>query len=151
MRTWTIGICLWFFGTACWARSRPFEPWVCTGQFHQVIAEADRVVIRDGGFVSPDSLTNQFVLAVIIKTNEIRKIYQNLQFKTNQQGSVCAGLGYPGVDWYKGTNLLALTAMHGCTTVSWEGFPSDAFLSKASTQWLRKWFASLKLDKSKYR
>ena len=150
MRTLTMGICLWFVGTASWAGSRQFDPWTCTGQFHNVIAHADRIVVRDGGFIPRDSITNQRVLAVITKTNRIWQVYQNLQFKTNQQGSVCAGQGYPGLDWYQGTNLLALTAMHGCTTLSWEGFPSDAFLTKPSTQWFRKWFSGLKLDKSKY-
>lgn len=120
-------------------RKPPGEPWSCQGELHRAIAAADRVVVRDGGFDGPRPADQQKVLFRIAKPAELREIYDNLQFVPDQERHRCNCCGYPGIDWYKGKQRLALTSVQHGAAIRWEGFPGDARLTEASSAWLKRW------------
>lgn len=114
-------------------------PWVYSNEFHNIIKYADRMVIRNGGFGCCEPIDKQKVLTTITNLQELAEVYTNLQFVTKQDWGLCECCGYPGLDWYRGTNRLALTSVQHCDAIRWEGFPGDASLTENSRKWLRAW------------
>jgi hypothetical protein len=114
-------------------------PWTQQGEFHKAIAEADRIVVRDGGFNGPQPVERQKILFQITAPTEIREVYEKLQFPAQQETRSCACFGYPGIDWYRGKQRLAMASVQHCRAIRWEGFPSDAALMPESAAWLKQW------------
>jgi len=114
-------------------------PWTYGGEFHRTIARADRIVVRDGGFDGPRPVHQQKVLFQIAKPAHIRLVYDHLKFEVNQVTRSCACCGYPGIDWYRGKQGLAMTSVQHCRAIRWKDFPGDAALTKESGAWLKRW------------
>jgi hypothetical protein len=117
-------------------------PWTQQGEFHKTIAEADRIVVRDGGFNGPQPVERQKVLFQVASPAEVREVYEKLQFPAAQDIQNCACFGYPGIDWYRGKQRLAMTSVQHCRAVRWEGFPRDAALTPEAAAWLKQWLIS---------
>jgi len=112
------------------------------GQLHKQISEADRIVVRDGGFDCCRSVEKDKVLFEVTDPAELAEVHRRLEFKRGQEGGSCLCCGYPGIDWYKGDTRLALTALqHGCA-LRWKGFADDAPLTRESSEWIVEWLAS---------
>jgi len=121
-------------------------PFIYSNQFHAAIRHADRMVIRDGGFDCCRSVDRDKVLATVTNKQELAAVYTNLQFETRQEEGSCECCGYPCLDWYRGTNRLALTGVQHGEALRWKGFPTDAELTTASRTWLRMWLKRRGID-----
>lgn len=106
--------------------------------FHRTIRKADRVVVRIGGYNCCGSVDEQEVAIEISDSDEIKE-FKDL-FKFNGRGVKCMCCGYPGIDWYKGEEMIALTGMQHCFALRWKGFGGgDAHLTDESSVKLAKW------------
>jgi hypothetical protein len=108
------------------------------GTFHDVIAKADRIVVRDGGFDCCGPVAEEGILCEITDPTEITRIRDAVIF-ADQEPGFCLCCGYPGIDWYQGTNLLALTGIQHGHAIRWKGFKGDAPLTTQSSKWLVDW------------
>jgi len=139
-------------------RERPFT---YTGQFHDAILPADRIVVRDGGFNCCSSVKGQPILLTVTNPVEIKEIFDHIQFvpMTNEILSGCLCCGYPGVDWYRGRKRLALTSIQHGMAIRWKHFATDyigpfptygdAPLTLESAIWINGWMTErLPADKA---
>jgi hypothetical protein len=119
------------------------EPhWAYRGDFHRAIAAADRIVVRDGGFNGPRPAGKQKVLFQLVQPAEVRLVFDKLQFENDQATRSCPCFGYPGVDWYRKNERLAVTSIQHGLAVRWKEFPGDAALTKESSEWLQQWLTA---------
>lgn len=68
------------------------------GQLHRVIKDADKIVVRDGGFnCCHPNVDKQEILLEITEPKEIRRLFNGLQFKRKQHsiGCLCCGWKFP--------------------------------------------------------
>lgn len=118
-----------------------FEDWNYDGDFHRLIAQADRIAIRNGGYDCCGPVDGQTILVTIANQQEIAMLNAMIQFEKHQTRKRCMCCGYPGIDWYRGKNRIALTALHHGQTIRWKHFPGDAQLTPVSSQMLVDWLA----------
>jgi hypothetical protein len=123
--------------------------WTYQGQLHDAVAEADRVVVCDGGFRYDGDTDDHAVLFEVTNPGETEELRENLEFESRQVRSVCPCLGYPAVDWYRGNRRIAHTSIQHGRAVRWEGFQADARLTEKSTAWLVQWLAGHEVDEGK--
>ena len=129
--------------------------------FRPRIARADKIVIRDGN-VNWDKPTDKDpVLATITDPKEIAAFNRMFVFveKSDKEewdpradiGLGCGCPGGPGIDWWKGGEKLAQTALHHGKTVWWDGFTWDFVLTKKSQKAIADWLSShsISLDNAK--
>ena len=105
--------------------------------FALAVGEADRVVIRDGGFCHGDP-DREPVLYVLTNNAEIAAFNQMFRFTGSRPPCCCCG--YPGVDWWKGDRRIVKSAIHHGVALRCTGFPSDLGLALSSRALLRDWF-----------
>jgi hypothetical protein len=113
--------------------------WTYTGSFHKVVSGADRIVIRNGGYDCHGPVDDDEVLLTITNAVQLADFTRMIRFETNQTVDACMCCGYPGVDWFQGTNRLALTGVQHGTGLRWKGFPGDAAFTQESSLALAKW------------
>ena len=77
---------------------------------------------------------------------ELRGIFK---FKDLGSNSSCMCCGHPGVDWWKGDELLARTAVQHLTALRWKGFHGDAELTPEASEALTAWFAARNIKAAK--
>jgi hypothetical protein len=123
--------------------------WTDEGQFDEAIADADRVVVRDGGFNYDGDTGRDAVLFQVTDLKEVQQLRENLVFEKQQQLSVCACRGYPGVDWYRGEDRMAITSIQHGRAVRWKGFQGDVRLTEESGAWLVQWLTEHGVDEAK--
>ena len=120
--------------------------------FRPRIARADKIVIRDGS-VNWDRPTDKDpVLATITDPKEIAAFNRMFVFveKSDREkwdpradiGLGCGCPGGPGIDWWKGGEKLAQTALHHGKTVWWDGFTWDFVLTEKSQKEIAAWLSS---------
>jgi len=114
-----------------------------SGPFHDAVKGADRIVIRDGGYDCCGPVSKHKVLAVITDTGEIEEISKSINFSVWQSGSKCLCCGYPGIDWYMGEKLLALTAIQHGKAMRWKGFERDKEFTYLSSGSLIRWLSKI--------
>ena len=120
-----------------------------TDRFQEAVAEADRVVIRDGGFGCCTKPERDPVLLVLTDTKEIAELRGIFKFKDRGSNSECMCCGHPGIDWWKGDELLARTAVQHLTALRWKGFHGDAELTPEASEALTAWFAARNIKAAK--
>jgi hypothetical protein len=121
-------------------RAPEVPPWNYQGELHAAVAQCDRVVFRDDGFVTARPVAQQGVLFEVTSPAEIRELIDNLKFQNPQKTKSCFCLGYPGMDWYQGTQCVAATSVQHGRAIRWRNhFPTDALLTEESAAWLRQW------------
>ena len=112
-----------------------------TERFQEAVAAADRVVIRDGGFGCCSKPERDPVLLVLTDPKEIAELRGIFRFKDLGSNSSCMCCGHPGIDWWKGDELLARTAVQHLTALRWKRFNGDAELTPEASEALSAWFA----------
>ena len=120
-----------------------------TDRFQEAVAEADRVVIRDGGFGCCTKPERDPVLLVLTDTKEIAELRGIFKFKDRGSNSECMCCGHPGIDWWKGDELLARTAVQHLTALRWKRFHGDAELTSEAAEALTAWFAGRSIKAAK--
>ena len=122
------------------------KPLSSNARFQMAVAEADRIVIRDGGFDCCQPVEGQKTRIIIRNPGVVAEFKKNLTFRESTAGQsmfVCLCCGYPGIDWYKGTNRLALTAVHHGRDLAWAGFDQKrGVLTEEASIWLTDWLAA---------
>ena len=113
-----------------------------TERFQSAIADADRVVIRDGGFGCCGKPERDPVLLVLTDPREIADFNAMFKFEDKGQNGSCMCCGHPGIDWWKGDVLVARTAVQHLQGLRWKGFYGDASLVPESRKLLGEWFAA---------
>lgn len=107
--------------------------------FQRTVQHADRVVIRDGGFGCCRDVDTCAAYYVI--TNQAEIVAFNRMFQFSGKGEGCKCCGDFGIDWWQGTNRIALTAVHHGKTLQWKGFGGKyARLRQASSQEIMAWY-----------
>ena len=110
---------------------------VTNARFISAVGEADRVVIRDGGFCHGDQDCEP---ALYVLTNKAEIAAFNQMFRFTGSRPRCKCCGYPGVDWWKGDGRIVKSAIHHGMALRCEGFSSDLGLALGSRAQLREWF-----------
>ena len=123
--------------------------------FKKRVVQADKIVIRDGT-VNWDLPTDKDpVLCTITDPKEIAAFNKMFVFvekakksdwQPSDTGQLCRCEGGPGIDWWKGGEKLAQTALHHGTSLRWDGFTWDFFLTPSSKDALAKWFSAHSID-----
>lgn len=138
--------------SAGWDRIWNYErPLVSAEHFFSTIRDADRLVVRNGGFGCCASVKDNSIRFTVTDPTELKSIRQHLQFVpfTNALVGACMCCGYPGLDWYKGSKRLALTAVQHGHGIRWREFGTsysgpfrhygDVPLTIDSSIWLIEW------------
>lgn len=139
------------------------EDWTYRGQLHKAIRDADRIVVRDGGFDCCGPADEDKVLFEITDRKEIVEVYKGLEFEVQQEDQHCLCSGYPRIEWYKAGKPIALTSFHHGLALRWDGFPGvhvpasavdagsvvDARLMTKSSDWMTNWLAKHGVKKPK--
>ena len=120
-----------------------------TERFQEAVAEADRVVIRDGGFGCCTKPERDPVLLELKDPKEIAELRGIFRFKDRGSNSECMCCGHPGIDWWKGDELLARTAVQHLTALRWKRFNGDAELTPEASEALSAWFAARSIKAAK--
>ena len=120
-----------------------------TERFQEAVAEADRVVIRDGGFGCCTKPERDPVLLELKDPNEIAELREIFKFKDLGSNSICMCCGHPGIDWWKGDELLARTAVQHLTALRWKRFHGDAELTPEAADALTAWFSARNIKAAK--
>lgn len=120
-----------------------------TERFQKAVAAADRVVIRDGGFGCCTKPERDPVLLELKDPKEIAELRGIFKFKDRGSNSECMCCGHPGIDWWKGDELLARTAVQHLKALRWKGFHGDAELTPEASDALTAWFAGRSIKAAK--
>ncbi|TFH14389.1 MAG: hypothetical protein E4H02_09990 [Lentisphaerales bacterium] len=136
----------WWHHVLYWEKPLPSSQ-----HFFACIRDADRLVVRDGGFNCCTSVRRNSVLFTITDPAELGNLRTHIQFVpfTNELTGGCLCCGWPGLDWYKGRSRLALTSVQHGHAIRWKQFGTsglgpfrhggDVPLTIESTIWLTKW------------
>ena len=112
-----------------------------TNRFARLAAQADRIVVRDGGYTCHSkNVDEQPVLATITNAAEIAVFNESFRFKPQPPGlGNCACCGYPGIDWWTGDRKIILSNVQHCHALRWSGFGGDMPLVDESAAKLKGW------------
>ena len=113
-----------------------------TERFQAAVAEADRVVIRDGGFGCCTKPERDPVLLELKDPKEIAELRGIFRFEDRGSNAECMCCGHPGIDWWKGDKLLARTAVQHLKALRWKRFHGDAELTSEAAEALTAWFSA---------
>ena len=113
-----------------------------TERFQAAVAEADRVVIRDGGFGCCTKPERDPVLLELKDPEDIAELRGIFRFKDRGSNAECMCCGHPGIDWWKGDKLLARTAVQHLKALRWKRFHGDAELTSEAAEALTAWFSA---------
>ena len=113
--------------------------------FFKTVAEADRIVVRDGGFdccVSEEDIDRQRVIAVVTNTAEVAAFTAMIRFEDAAPavGGQCMCCGHPGIDWWKGDERVALTSVQHGRALRWKTFSADYPFTAEAAEALARWF-----------
>lgn len=113
--------------------------------FRAAMRDADRVVVRDGGYGCCCDIDRARVYCVL--TNKMEIAAFNRMFRFCGKGEGCNCCGDLGVDWWQGTNRIALTAIHHGETLQWVGFDGGfARLRGRSSKEIFSWYKKQCVD-----
>jgi len=131
------------------------KPYTYTGQFHETIRNADRIVVRDWGFNCCRSVKNAPAFFTVTDPSEIQDVHNHIKFIgiTNELTYGCMCCGDEGIDWYKGFRRLALTSRQHAQSLRWKGFScsylgpfrvsyGDIPFTDDSAEWINDWIGS---------
>ncbi len=127
------------------------DNWRYEGEFHAVIADADRIIVRDGGFGCCGPVRDDPIIFVVTDAQEIKDLHANLVFEKKQGSSFCLCCGRPGIDWYRGDEGLARTSVKHGSSIMWQGFDETAELTPDCAAWLNKWLLGHGVTKEQMR
>ena len=123
--------------------------------FKKRVAQADKIVIRDGTVKWDRPTDKDPVLRTITDSKEIAAFNKMFVFvekakksdwEPSDTGQPCRCEGGPGIDWWKGGEKLAQTALHHGKSLWWDGFTWDFFLTPSSKDEVAKWFSAHSID-----
>jgi hypothetical protein len=138
--TCVVGVAFLVWAVVCTAATAS-DPWTDHGEFLKAISAADAIVVRDGGFDCCQSVDGQKTLFRVTDPHEIKEIAAHIKFQSLQATEGCMCCGYPGIDWYKDGQRIALTSLQHGVALRWKGYPGDAQFTQESAAWIVTWLA----------
>lgn len=124
--------------------------------FQPAIADADKIVIRDGGYdCCKPNVDLDPVLFTVTNQAEVKEVVAHLKFEPvtimDSKLESCLCCGSPGMDWYRGNKRIAMTSIQHGHAIRWKGFSTarilgvqvgygDGLLTRESSNWLVGWF-----------
>lgn len=105
-------------------------------RFANMAQKADRVVIYDDGRISDTDA--QEPLYVITAPQEIAEFRSLFKFRDDKWACFCVGA--PSIDWWRGSEKLAHTALKHGLALRWDEFGGAAPLTPESRSKVQKWF-----------
>ncbi len=112
--------------------------------FQKLIAGATRVVIRDGDASERVAFKHK-VYFEVKDVDEIKLLAKNMVFVPGAWRNDCDCRGHPGMDWYIGDKLVAITAVkHGSGIIRNR---TIARFTKDSKAWMTKWLIEYGMKK----
>jgi len=135
-----------------WEKIWNYERPLASAQpFFDRIRDADRIVVRDGGFNCCASIDKNPILFTVTDPADIQDVFSHIQFVpfTNALTGGCMCCGYPGIDWYRKNRRVALTAVQHGHGIRWREFGTsysgpfrhygDLPLTIESSIWIIEW------------
>ena len=120
------------------------------------VGRSDKVVIRDGG-VHWDAPTDKDpVLLTLTNRTDVAAFSSLFEFDPGSDktplriGQPCRCEGGPGIDWWCGGEKLAQTALHHGSSLWWDGFTWDFFVTDTSRSKIAAWLSTHGVDLSKF-
>ena len=140
------------YGIVCWTNepvrvtdSLLFE--TETNRFATLIAAADRIVVRKGGYICHSkNVDEQPIAATITNAAEIAAFNRSIRFYRNYPGLADWCCGYPGIDWWAGDRRIVLSSVQHGRALRWKGFSGDIPFVKESSEKLRAWLKDHGID-----
>ena len=77
--------------------------------------------------------------------HKVREFNKLFQFEPMRGIGSCMCCGYPGVDWYIGSQRIAITAIHHGKTLRWNVFVGDARFTEEASLKLSQWLIANKI------
>lgn len=116
--------------------------------FLSTIASADKVVIRKGGYdCCKKSVDGDVVLLTITNAADIATFNEMFQLD-DDSNSDCFCCGFPGVDWWRDGERIALTGIQHCQAIRWRGFSlGDRQLTGKAARELSDWLSRHSITK----
>ena len=110
--------------------------------FLAVISNADRVVVRRGGYNCCKKDVDNDNVAMSI-TNAADILAFNSMFQLTDVGNTgCFCCGFPGVDWWRKGKRVALTGVQHGKAIRWQGFSfGDRLFTDESARELETWLS----------
>ncbi len=116
--------------------------------FLSTIASADKVVIRKGGYdCCKKSVDGDIVLLTITNAADIAAFNEMFQLD-DDSNSDCFCCGFPGIDWWRDGERIALTGIQHCQAIRWRGFSmGDRHLTGKAASELSDWLSRRSITK----
>ena len=117
--------------------------------FLAAISNADRVVVRNGGYnCCNKDVDNDNVVLTITNAADIAAFNRMFQLK-DKGNSGCFCCGFPGVDWWRAGQRVALTGVQHGKAIRWRGFSfGDRLFTDESARELGNWLSRHSLDEA---
>jgi len=119
------------------------KTWRYEGEFHRLVEGADRLVILEYGSACAGDPDERLVLHVVEGAQEVRGVAEKLQFHEEQTREVCMCCGSPGLDWYRGGELVASSSVQHGEALRFGELPGDVKFTADSAAWYATWIASV--------
>ena len=105
--------------------------------FRAAVCDADRIVIRDGGGLchsKPDEEPSLFEI-----TNKAEIASFNEMFKFSGRTMPCCCCGYPGIDWWRDGQRIAVAGVHHRSKLRVTGIGGDLCFTVESGSRVQRW------------
>ena len=105
--------------------------------FRAAVCDADRIVIRDGGGLchsKPDEEPSLFEI-----TNKAEIASFNEMFRFSGRTMPCCCCGYPGIDWWRDGQRIAVAGIHHKRKLRMNGISGDLRFTAESKHRIQKW------------
>ena len=106
------------------------------GIFQAKLVQCDKIVIRDGGDESHDKIDKQKILMTITEPNEVHKFIKSVEFSIFQRKGSCECMGWPGIDFYSGTERIMATSVKHNKALRTPIAQYDLELNRRSTKFM---------------
>ncbi|MHC4109939.1 MAG: hypothetical protein ACYSUY_02630 [Planctomycetota bacterium] len=79
--------------------------------FQTKLSQCDKIVIRDGGYTCHGDIDTHKILMTITDPKEIDEFIKSIEFSIFQREVACACCGWPGIDFYSGSERIMVTSV----------------------------------------
>lgn len=114
--------------------------------FQTKLAQCDKIIIRDGGNIYQDGIDTQKVLMVITDPLEVNNFIKSIKFSIFQKKGVCACYGWPGIDFYCGSERIMVTSVKHNLALSTPIANYDLKLTKKSQKFVENLTRQFKIE-----
>lgn len=108
--------------------------------FQNAVQHSNEIVIHAKGYENTAS-RHRTVFLRMTDPDAISEFNSNIRFKRSFGGERCGCQGFPGIDWFHGTERIAYAGLQHETHVRWTPYSYDMPMTDTSRQWLARYMA----------